>query len=373
MNESVSLDKIVGNKESTLSTCQPHLSAWLKTFMIFEQSLIFFLFVKLLKKMRDIVELSHPIFAIIHHEVIMCCVSSIWIVVILILSIWIYAPALWAFSYYVISSFGLQYHHVTWLTVTCMRSGRFLLCKNILNISMLSLSRYYMLIILPKTSVELDMTAWRRRLYFVVWFAQFLYFFLARVPILFIAMLNGFPKKPLPAAVEANPEILSQMLITNTIVLNIPDVFSIMIYLCMIFKLRTNVVQPENVQAPSNQPEDDPGYVGGIWVGDGNADGIQEEIGSAAEQNMAPNEPHEAKNVMKVLKWHTLSSMVDLILIFFSSNYCTETGKSLSMTFQIFCNYYIPYFVLTKTFTKLSETDSESSSCSCHNRLLCCS
>ncbi len=229
-----------------------------------------------------------------------------------------------------------------------------------------------MLIKLPKTSVELDMTAWRRRLYFIVWLAQLLYFFLARVPILFIAMLNGFPKKPLTAAVVANPEILSQMLIANTIVLNIPDIFSMMIYLCMIFKLRTNAVQPENVQAPSNQPKDDPGYVGGIWVGDGVANGLQEENGSATEQNMASNEPHEAKNVMKVLKWHTLSSMVDVLLIFFSSNYCTETGKSMSLTFQIFCNYYIPYFVLTKTFTKLNHnTDFKTSSC--NKRLICCS
>ncbi len=136
MNQSATLSNNIGYNESTSTTCQPLPSVWLKMIMIFEQSLILFLFVKMLKKMRDIVELSHPIFAIIHHQVILCCISSVWIVVILILSLQFYAPALWAVSYYVISSFGLQYHHVTWLTVSCMRSGRRVLYKKILNFSM---------------------------------------------------------------------------------------------------------------------------------------------------------------------------------------------------------------------------------------------
>ncbi len=194
----------------------------------------------------------------------------------------------------------------------------------------------------------------------MIWLIQIFYFPFSQVPWYLIAKTRGFPTLTLAQIVAIYPDILHKTVLANTLVLNVPDVISISIYLKLVFKLRHASVQPE-------PPEDLVGAedYAGIWMGDQHSMNNLGEAGSSTAASTPPlpplplppsnlNSEHDVKSVLKVLKWHALSSMVDVTLVLSSLTFCSEIGKAAASLFQVFCYYYIPYFVIKKNFKQLN-------------------
>ncbi len=216
--------------------------------------------------------------------------------------------------------------------------------------------RYYKIIVLSP-SADFNLAIWKKRCLVIVWLLQIIYITASQLPWYLTARANGYPEEPLAKVIHDIPQNFYLMVLMNTLVLNIPDFISVCVYLMLVWRLRRVAIQPE-----VHELSDNPGDYAGIWVG-----GEPDIHGNHHHQDSssigAPPPPQHSgqegssediKTVLNILKWHVLSSLVDLTLILSNLSFCSDIGKASSALFQIFCYYYIPYFVILNNFRQFN-------------------
>ncbi len=180
------------------------------------------------------------------------------------------------------------------------------------------------------------------------------------------ARTYGWPTVTVYAISQNNYFFVVKAYIPMAIIANFPDVVSVIIYVAMLrhMKRTHNSVAPISNR---NEPDmsDTSNDSGGIWVGDMEVEPSTPPPTpdqSPAQNNSDPPSPndhqeeksqHEVNNVMKVLKWHVLSSSLDLTLILYSTFICSLIGLILTVVFAIVNHFVIPLLVVKNNFKHL--------------------
>ncbi len=218
-----------------------------------------------------------------------------------------------------------------------------------------------MLAVLPTASHDFDMALGRRRSLMTVWALEIVYFPSSWIPWYLIVSSYGYPRVPLAEAVQENPSILFESSVANVFALNVVDAVSVAIYVKLVWKLQSASVHPGDVQDVESS---DGIFVGGM---DNNVPGPPPPPPLPPPQQQSDSN-HATQNVLRVLKWHVMLSLIDITQLLISLAFCTELGKFFAPLYQIFCYYYLPYFVIKHNFKQLKGRNLKSLMCySCNS------
>ncbi len=197
---------------------------------------------------------------------------------------------------------------------------------------------------------------------------------LTTVPLLLLAKglpwgiflrLFGHSLFPMSDLNHMSKTLLYVLLVFDLLVLNAPDFVSLFIYLRMIGHFnKVNAVSEEIPTAELNENASEP--YGGIWVGvvEVLTPNREEELANVPTSEAAQPE-HEVGSVMRALKWHVLSSLLDTLMVLFMVWHCSPVGKTLAGVFQVVCSYWLPFLVIVSNCKRMGELGK------CLGRIFC--
>ncbi len=221
--------------------------------------------------------------------------------------------------------------------------------------------RYYLLVVNP--GPDADMTFLRQRSKKLILMSFLPFVTLCQLPWLCILLWNGWPEVPISDLDTGTFLWLSS---SNIALSNLPDLASILIYIKMVchFHWKRSAVQPEEPMANFVVVPEDLADFGGIWVGGDIASlegGINPSAGEVkdpappnnTQEHGTPKKEHDIKSVMRVLKWHVLLCMVDVILALSSALICSPIGHGVLHACILASGVWIPFLIIKNNFQNL--------------------
>ncbi len=211
----------------------------------------------------------------------------------------------------------------------------------------------YNLLVKKKHDITGNYTFSKKKVLFAVWALFLPLLFLSNLTIQIIMRLYGWPSIEFQNLDQSATILIS---VSGVAIGNVPDVVSICIYFKIWKHFQTSVGN-----AVDEFANDDLNNYGGIWVGEANEpiphalEGDNEDAYSEYPnpQDNAMDGSHEAKAVMRALRYHICLSLLDMVLlvrIFFA---WSLTKLMVVFFVQAIVAYWIPLFVIVNGFQQL--------------------
>ena len=220
----------------------------------------------------------------------------------------------------------------------------------------------------------------------MLWKSTIPFIIMCQLPWICILLWHGWPRVPMT---DLEPRVFLMISVSTTVVSNVPDLASIVIYLKMVchFRGHQNSVHPlEHIGGKENTSSDSPDFRG-IWVGEemgatdstGNNSLQEQNPPSSPSQSPAPvpepavvpapaptttpppqsvplneAEPgHDVSTVMKVLRWHVCLCLSDASFAVGFVFVCSPVGKAVYHITNIFLGAWVPILVIKNNFRQL--------------------
>ncbi len=181
--------------------------------------------------------------------------------------------------------------------------------------------------------------------FFGVWTSELLFLPLSQMPWLVGFSEQGWPDVEVTEISQNNEGYLMKVLLINMLVANLPDYFSIVLYVKMYMKANS-LIEPE---IEMQNPE----AYGGIWVGED----VMPENQPANDfdvhiQAVSNQQQDKMKSILKFLRWNALLCLVDILspIICDQLNCLGIYAQIFCYTFTNFTCYFIPMLILGTNF-----------------------
>ncbi len=265
--------------------------------------------------------LSHPVFAVAFQEVIVLILCEL-VCLCVLTAIACGNPLDLTFAAYVEPPLlALQFHQVSWLLITALRS--------------------YLII----SENDMDLSKLTGKCCMLVWCIAVPYNVLCHFPAYTLFTVNNWPEVRIKSL---DSKVLMLTMVLTNIVYNVPDLISVALYLKMWHKLRChNTVSP--------QAENTIERYGGIWVG-GDFDYPPNDNDANSNSSDMDSDDHDdkAESVLSKLGLHVSVALLDMLVFFVASrNIGSIVGRVLlHMHIVMFC-FWIPFIVIKNNFKQL--------------------
>ncbi len=180
-----------------------------------------------------------------------------------------------------------------------------------------------------------------------IWICELIFLPLSQMPWLLGVSLQGWPDVKVTEIAQHNEGYLMKVIFLNMLVSNLPDYFSIVLYVKMYMKSKTAI-------EPEIEMQNQLAY-GGIWVGE-DALPVHQPTHHIDAHIQATNNQQQDKmrSILKFLRWNVLLCLVDLLSpIVWNQLICEGIyAIILCYTFTNVTCYFIPMLILGVNFKK---------------------
>lgn len=191
-----------------------------------------------------------------------------------------------------------------------------------------------------------------------VWISELIFLPLGQMPWLLGISQEGWPDVKVRVIAQHNQGYLMKIVFMSLLVSNIPDYFSIFLYVKMYMMAKTTI-EPE-IEMGNEEA------FGGIWVGEDALPVNQPENDFDPQINVTSNQQQDKmRSILKFLKWNSLFCLVDFLPAFLWELMICQgfSGVILCCTFTNVVCYSIPMLILAVNFKKFKNF------CSCNHNV----